>query len=85
MLSPAFGQRIITTIAGVDWVFIDQGKPATQARISTPGRMAADAQGNIYFPDANNGLVFKVDRSGIITVVAGNGIAGYSGDNGPAD
>ncbi|MEO8595861.1 MAG: hypothetical protein ABI759_21250 [Candidatus Solibacter sp.] len=46
--------------------------------------MASDAQGNIYFPDADNALVFKVDRLGILTVVAGNGIAGYSGDNGTA-
>lgn len=57
--------------------------PATQAGISTPGRMAADAQGSIYFPDPDSGLVFKVDRS-VRTVVAGNGIAGYSGDNGLA-
>jgi uncharacterized protein (TIGR03437 family) len=84
MLAPAFGQRIIFTVAGVDWVFTDKGKPATQAKIAAPGRMAVDAQGNIYFPDADNALIFKVDRSGILTVVAGNGIAGYSGDNGPA-
>ncbi len=41
--------------------------------------------GNIYIADFNNSRIRKVDATtSIITTVAGNGIAGYSGDNGPA-
>jgi uncharacterized protein (TIGR03437 family) len=44
--------------------------------------VAADAAGNVYFPSLN--CVFKVDQNGVLTRVAGNSRAGYSGDGGPA-
>ncbi len=43
-----------------------------------------DAIGNIYFCDFLNNAVRKVTPSGIITTIAGTGVAGYSGDGGPA-
>jgi uncharacterized protein (TIGR03437 family) len=46
--------------------------------------MALDAVGNLYFSDAANHVVRRVDTAGIITTVAGNGPPGYSGDGGPA-
>lgn len=48
-----------------------------------PG-VAADRRGNVFIADANNQRVRKVDAAGIITTFAGNGIAGYAGDGGPA-
>jgi trimeric autotransporter adhesin len=40
---------------------------------------------NLYITDANNNRIRKVDStSGTITTVAGNGVAGFSGDSGPA-
>jgi uncharacterized protein (TIGR03437 family) len=42
-----------------------------------------DSAGNLYIADSNNNRIRKVSN-GIITTVAGNGTAGYSGDNGPA-
>jgi trimeric autotransporter adhesin len=44
--------------------------------------VAADAAGNVYFPSLN--CVFKLDQNGVLTRVAGNSRAGYSGDGGPA-
>ena len=45
--------------------------------------VAVDAAGNLYIADTNNYRVRKVSN-GVITTVAGNGTAGFSGDSGPA-
>ena len=59
--------------------------PATNAELNLPYAVAVDGGGNLYIADTNNNRVRKVSvASGIITTVAGNGTAGYSGDNGPA-
>jgi RHS repeat-associated protein len=75
---------IITTVAGngTGGLSGDEG-PATQASLNRPYGVAADAEGNLYIADSWNQCVRKVDASGTITTVAGNGY-GYSGDNGPA-
>lgn len=52
------------------------------APIGSPGAVAADAFGNVYFSSPN--IVFKLDGTGRLTRVAGNGIPGYAGDGGPA-
>jgi hypothetical protein len=58
---------------------------ATAADLYCPRNVAIDAVGNIYIADTCNERIRKVTVStGIITTVAGNGVAGYSGDGGPA-
>ena len=57
---------------------------ATAAKISHPSSVASDCSGNTYIADYDNGVVRKVDARGVITIFAGNGTIGYSGDNGPA-
>ncbi|MFQ5451638.1 MAG: hypothetical protein ACE5E9_13505 [Nitrospinaceae bacterium] len=75
---------IITTIAGNGKAgFIGDGGPAIQASLNFPAGLAFD-RGNLYIADRNNHRVRKVDASGIITTVAGNGKADYYGDDGPA-
>ena len=49
-----------------------------------PSAAAFDAQGNLYFAEIGNHVVRKVTPAGIITTVAGNGVQGFSGDNGAA-
>lgn len=49
------------------------GGPAARARISTPGDLAIDGEGNLYVADVHNGRVRRIDRDGIITTIAGGG------------
>jgi RHS repeat-associated protein len=76
---------IITTVAGNGQQgYSGDGGPATQARFNNPRGIAVDNVGNIYLSDRNNERLRKVETSGIITTIAGNGIQGYGGDGGPA-
>jgi hypothetical protein len=76
---------VITTVAGngISGYAGDAG-PATAARLFAPVAVHADGSGNLYVADFGNQVVRKVDASGVITTVAGNGVAGYSGDGGAA-
>jgi sugar lactone lactonase YvrE len=75
--------QIIRTIAG-GGTGGDEG-PALRATLAAPFGVAADTRGNIFFTDVASNRVRKVDiLSGIITTVAGNGFANFSGDGGPA-
>ena len=74
---------IITTIAGGGTGGIGDGGPATAANVNPYG-VAVDAAGNVYIADQNNERIRKVNTSGIITTVAGNGTPGFSGDGGAA-
>jgi hypothetical protein len=73
-------QYLITTVAG--GTVTPTPASAVSVGLVRPVAAAVDPAGNLYFSDGN--CVFKVDHSGILTRVAGTGIAGYSGDNGPA-
>jgi sugar lactone lactonase YvrE len=77
---------IISTIAGVPGRagYAGDGGPATKALLTQPAGIAVDYSGNVYIADPSNSVIRKVNPSGIITTFAGTGVAGYSGDNGPA-
>jgi len=78
-------EGVITTIAGTGSAgFRGDGGPATAAKLNFPTGLAIDADGNLYVSDANNNRVRRIDRDGVITTVAGNGVAGFGGDGGPA-
>jgi len=69
-----------TGIAG----FGGDGGPAPRAQLNHPEGVAVDASGNLYIADTDNNRIRKISPNGIITTVAGTGIAGFSGDGGPA-
>ena len=73
---------ILSTVAGGGLKLGDAG-PATSAKLVGPEGMVVDGAGNLYIADQLDNRVRKVDTAGIITTVAGNGTAGYSGDGGP--
>jgi sugar lactone lactonase YvrE len=77
---------IISTFAGNGTAgFSGDGGAATSAALNFPCGIATDASENIYIADANNHRIRKVNIStGIISTVAGNGTAGFSGDGGAA-
>jgi sugar lactone lactonase YvrE len=70
--------------AGSAYGYGGDNGPATQARLALPEGIAVDTAGNVYIMDTNNFRIRKVDTSGIISTIAGNGSPGYSGDGGPA-
>jgi len=82
---------IITTVAGnavsgYNGVsgYSGDGGPATAATLHSPRGVDVDTQGNLYIADTQNYRIRKIDTSGIITTVVGNGTLGSSGDGGPA-
>src|ERR1041385_4325607 len=82
----AFAQtNVISTAAGNGTAgYAGDGGQATAAELNTPFGVAVDAAGNFYIAEWSNHRVRKVDTSGVITTIAGIGIAGFGGDGGPA-
>ena len=83
----AFTYGIISTVAGS----ITGGGStltdiqATTAKLDGPAGITMDTSGNLYISDKEGHRIMKVTTStGIITAVAGTGVAGYSGDGGEA-
>jgi trimeric autotransporter adhesin len=76
---------IITTYAGTGIAgYSGDGGQANSAMVSYPVAMVLDAAGDLVFADAVNNRIRKIDASGEISTIAGNGTAGDSGDGGPA-
>ncbi|HEX7415421.1 MAG TPA: NHL repeat-containing protein, partial [Bacteroidia bacterium] len=72
---------IISTFAGNGTAgYSGDGGQATSAELHYPFGVAVDASGNLYIADNQNNRVRKVNSSGIISTIAGNGTAGYNGD-----
>ena len=81
---------LIHTVAGDgapgDPQHVGDGGPATSAHLNMPSDVALDPKtGDIYIADMHHNRVRKVDaKTGIITTVAGTGVWGHAGDDGPA-
>jgi DNA-binding beta-propeller fold protein YncE len=76
----------LTTIAGDgQGAYRGDGGLAVAASLRAPHEVRFDSKGDLYIVERDNHVVRKVDmKTGIISTVAGTGIAGYSGDGGPA-
>jgi uncharacterized protein (TIGR03437 family) len=78
-------QYTINTIAGTAGTagFAGDGGSAMGAQLNFPTGIAIDKSGNLYISDGLNNRVRKIS-GGVISTVAGNGTAGYTGDKGQA-
>ena len=84
---------VLTRIAGSSkYGYSGDGGPATEARMNLyfgnaealSSGLVVDSAGNLFVADTSNHCVRRVSPSGIITTVAGTGVAGFSGDGGAA-
>jgi hypothetical protein len=81
---PAAGT--ITTIAGTGVQgYSGDGGPAVDAQLYRPYSVAIDSTGDLYIVDYENHRIRRVAAgTGVITTIAGDGVAGSTGDGGPA-
>jgi sugar lactone lactonase YvrE len=90
------GTGTVKTVAGGGTEVIDgitiTSAPATSAMVA-PGSLAFDPSGNLYMTDTNQNRIYKIaahsyrqplDGTETVTLFAGTGGSGYSGDGGPA-
>ena len=76
---------VITTVAGGPTPgFGGDGGPAVAARLQDPKAVWVAPSGDVYIADSGNERIRRVNPAGTISTVAGTGVAGYSGDGGPA-
>jgi sugar lactone lactonase YvrE len=79
--------QIITTISGSGTNqsgFAGDGGLAVFGRFRNPGGMVMNDSGDLFIADRQNNRIRKIDRYGYLSTIAGKGIAGRSGDGGPA-
>ncbi|HYR43985.1 MAG TPA: hypothetical protein VER98_13230, partial [Terriglobia bacterium] len=69
---------------GSDGLSGGDGGPGVMADLNIPTSVAVDGSGNLFIADTNNHRIRKLDTTGIITTVAGDGNPRFFGDNGPA-
>jgi streptogramin lyase len=76
----------LTTLAGTGEAgWSGDGGPATAAKLNEPYEVRLDKAGNIFWVERLSHSVRKMDaKTGLISTVAGNGTAGFSGDTSPA-
>ena len=77
---------LISTVAGNGTAgYNGDGGPATAAEMDYPWNVAVDGCGDFFIADYRVNAVREVDlASGVITTAAGDGLAGYAGNTGPA-
>jgi sugar lactone lactonase YvrE len=82
----AFTPAAISTLAGNGTAgSFGNGGPASIALVNAPAGATFDASGSLVFADAGNNVIRRIDgNTGVMTVLAGTGVSGYTGDSGSA-
>ncbi|HWY10459.1 MAG TPA: T9SS type A sorting domain-containing protein [Bacteroidia bacterium] len=76
---------VISTFAGTGVAgFSGDGSTAAAAQLNNPIGVAVDVSANVYIADFYNNRIRKVNTAGVISTLAGTGVAGFSGDGGTA-
>jgi secreted PhoX family phosphatase len=85
VFAPSVTGTIVTAAGNGTAGYLGDDGPATVAELKDPYGLAVDSAGNLFIADYGNNVVREVvEATGDIITVAGNGTAGYSGNNGPA-
>jgi sugar lactone lactonase YvrE len=71
---------VSTTLAGSQEGYAEGA--GTAAAFNTPSGMAIDAAGNLYVADTGNNAIRKVTPAGLVSTLAGDGLAGNKDGNG---
>jgi uncharacterized protein (TIGR03437 family) len=80
LVRAGFGQSYtISTVAGTGWDL-----PGLSANLSNLEGVAVDGAGNVFMTLTTYSVVLRLDLNGQLSLVAGNGTFGFSGDGGPA-
>ncbi len=75
----------IHTIAGTGAKgFSGDGGPAVQAQFDEPSGLALGPDGALYVCDTGNQRIRRIGNDGLVTTLAGSGVADWTGDGGPA-
>jgi len=82
--APASGNMSTITGTSLGAGYSGDGGKAINAQVNAPAALAFDPAGNLYIADTANNRVRIIRSDGSINTFAGNGIAQYSGDGGPA-
>lgn len=79
-------QRLTTIAGNGQKAYAGDGGPALAASFSAPHEIRFDANRNLFVVERDAHVVRRIDaKSGTVSTVAGTGIAGFSGDGGPAN
>ena len=71
---------VIDTLAGG----LSGSMPALSTSVDNVNGIALDGTGNIFFSDGRHQLIRMIDTNGTATTIAGHGMHGFAGDEGPA-
>ncbi len=72
----------VSTLAGSGTAGLADG-PGTSAALSRPAAVALDGQGNVYVADRDNHCIRKISPAGVVSLLAGTGVAGRTDGPGP--
>lgn len=76
---------VITTLGGRGVAGFDgDGGPASAALFNRPQRVSVDATGVVFVADTLNHRIRRIGTDGLVSTQLGTGVAGSSGDGGPA-
>jgi sugar lactone lactonase YvrE len=78
------GGYIVTYAGSASNTTTGDGGHALSARLVLPTVTASGPNGVVYVADTGDHRVRKIDTNGVVTTVAGTGVAGFSGDGGSA-
>jgi len=82
--NPVDGCDACTATAWTATAIVGANAPASTAQFALPIKAVVDSRGNMFVSDENANRVWRIDSGGIVSIAAGNGTQGFSGDGGAA-